>query len=84
MDWDLTHFKDGVSLGRVANYKSSSAGHGQNIVGLHPGLVVREFPRGETPKQAELFISRFMRVGGDFPAIEFRAPGWLHSTAHVW
>ena len=52
MDWDLTRFKDGVSLGRVANYKSSSAGHGQNIVGLHPGLVVREFPRGETPKQA--------------------------------
>ena len=32
------------------------------------------------PRQADLFIVKFMEAGGNYPASEFRAPGWLHSA----
>ena len=80
MDWDLTRSQGRISVGRVINYRSSPAGNGQCIVGLHPGLVGHELPQGETPKEADMFINRFMAAGGEFPSAEFRAPGWLHST----
>ena len=84
MDWDLARTQDGVFIERITNYRSSPTGHGRSTIGLQPGLVGQEFPKGETPKQANLFITKFMEVNDNFPASKFRALGWLHSVPSAW
>jgi len=39
-----------------------------------------EYPVGETPDQAYIFINQFMDIKGDFPKGEFLALGWVHSS----
>jgi len=41
---------------------------------------MREYPTGETPNQANTFISKFMEAKGDFLKSEFWVLGWVHST----
>ena len=48
MDWDLSRFISGVSLGRLGAKEVYSAGHGKDVFGLFPGLVRPEYPKGET------------------------------------
>ena len=45
------------------------------MIELLPGLVRHEYPRGETPKHANSFISQFMAAKGEFPPSEFWAMG---------
>ena len=54
------------------------------MVGLQPDLLRSEYPTGETPKQAGIFINQFIAAGGDFPKGEFRALGWIHSSGKQW
>jgi len=49
MDWDLSWFISGVSLGRLGAKEVHSAGHEKNVFGLFFGLVRPEYPKGETP-----------------------------------
>jgi len=49
------------------------------VLGLHPGLVRTEYPKGETPPAWSHFHSTIPRGGGDFPS-EFCATGYIHST----
>lgn len=83
MHWDLTRLQTSATLGMFVGGGAAPAGSGRNFVGLHPGLVRQEFPTGETPKQANLFINKFMRVRGEFPAGEFRTGGWMHRSTHT-
>ena len=51
---------------------------------LLSGSLEVEYPAGETPHQASMFINQFMNVKGDFPLGEFRALGWVHSSDKYW
>jgi len=49
--------------------------------------VRHKYPRGETLKQANSFINRFMAVKalkGEFSPSEFWAMGWVHSSQKIW
>ena len=83
IDWDLSRFVSGVSLGRLGAKEIHSAGHGKEVFGLFPGLVRSEYPRGETPQLGTTFINQFMKVRGDFP-VDFRPLGWVHSSNRSW
>jgi len=83
MDWDLSRFVSGVSLGRPGAKEIHSAGHGKEVFGLFPGLVRSEYPRGETPQLGTTFINQFMKVRGHFP-VDFRPLGWVHSSNRSW
>ena len=48
MDWDLSQFVSGVSLGRLSAKEVYSAGHGKDVFGLFPRLLMPEYPKGET------------------------------------
>ena len=50
MDWDLSQFVSGVSLGRLGAKEVYSACHRKDVFGLFPGLVRPEYPKGETPQ----------------------------------
>jgi len=84
MEWDLIKSQQGVSIGKITNRGAFLVGSSRDIIGLLPGLVRHEYPRGETPKQANLFINRFMTVKGDFLPSEFRVMRWVHSTQKIW
>ena len=51
------------------------AGGIRSVLGLHPGLVGKEVPTGETPAMAQTFLNYFVKAEGNHPARDFRAPG---------
>ena len=79
MDWDLSRYFSGVSLGRLGAKEVYSAGHGKDVFGLFSGLVRPEYPKGETPQLGATFINQFLKVSGDF-SVDFRPLGRVHST----
>ena len=83
MEWDLSKSTSGVSLGKLGVKEEYHAGHEKDIFSLYPGLVMAEYPTGETPQLATTFINQFLKVRGDFPP-KFCAPGWVHSTDKNW
>ena len=84
MDWELIKSLSGVSLGKIGANTAYPAGHGREVVGLQPGLVISEYLTGETPQQVTTFIYQFMVVKGNFLLGEFRTIGWIHSTKKQW
>ena len=50
----------------------------QVILGLRPGLSRPEFPVGKTPEANGTFLHQFREAGGNYPATDFRALGWIH------
>ena len=83
IDWDLSRFVFGVSLGRLGAKEVYSAGHGKDIFGLFSRLVRPEYSKGETPQLGATFINQFLKVMGDFP-VDFRLLGWVHSSDKSW
>jgi len=71
MDWDLVRAQSGVAIRRISNRDAFSIGHSRGILELLLGLMKQEFPTGEIPKQAATFISRFMKIKGEFPNLIF-------------
>ena len=80
MDWDLSRFVSGVSLGRLGAKEIHSTGYGKEVFGLFSGLVRSEYPRGETPKLGTTFINQFMKVRGVFPSTFVRSGGFILPT----
>ena len=77
---DVNSMTDGLGSNQVTagciNWKITNRGaipidSGRDITGLSPGLVRHEYPKGETSKQVNFFINRFMAVKGGFPPSEF-------------
>jgi len=80
MNWDLVKAQPGDAIERISNLAAFSIGHSREILELLSGSMKQEFPTCETPKQAATFISRFMKVMGEFSQCDFRAPGSVYST----
>ena len=80
MDWYLVKKQWGVSIGRISNRVAFPDGLSREILELLPSSMKQEFPTSGTPKQAATFISRFMKVKGEFPQSDFWVPGWMYST----
>jgi len=83
MEWDLSRFVFGVSLGRLGAKEAYPAGHGKDVFNLFSKLVRPEYPKRETPQLAAPFINQFLKIMGDFP-VDFRPLGWVHSTDKLW
>jgi len=84
MESELTKDQSGVSLERISHHTAIPARHGRNVVGLLPGSLKVNYPIGETPRQAPMFINQFMATKGDFSKGKFWALGWLHSSDKYW
>jgi len=84
IEWDLTEEQSKASLGQIYQHTIVPVDHDKNVVGLLPCSLEVEYPTGETPHQASMFINQFMDVKGDFPLGEFRALGWVHSSDKYW
>ena len=71
MEWDLTEEQSEASLGQICQHRTVPVDHEKNAVGLLPGSLEVEYPAGEIPHQASMFINQFMDVKGDFLPGEF-------------
>ena len=84
MEWDLTEEQSEVSLKQIFHHMAVPVDHDKNVVGLLPSSSEAEYPVGETPHLASMFINQFMDVKSDFPPGEFRALRWVHSSDKYW
>ena len=82
MDWDLSRFVSGISLGRLGAKEVHSAGHGKDVFGLFFRLVRPEYPKGETPQFAATFINQFLKVGVTFLSTFVRLGGFILPTSY--
>ena len=81
--WDLTKSQQSVSIGKITNRGAFPADSTSDIIGLLPSLVRHRYPRGETPKQENSFINKFMAVKGDSRPPNFeRLGGYTWSRKH--
>jgi len=56
MDWELVRPFSRVTLGKIGAHEAYTIGHGRDVLGLQPSLVRAEYPTGETPQLAAVFI----------------------------
>lgn len=80
MEWHLTKPQDGVLLGCLSSTATFSSSTDKHITGLLPGSLKKEYPIGETPITASIFLNCFSVVHGEFPSKDFRPLGWVHSS----
>jgi len=84
MTWRLTPQRESVVVGHLAARGANRAHRPAYVTGLLPGLMAKDVPAGEMPHMANTFINYFMAVGGNYPASDFRAPGWVLSGPNQW
>jgi hypothetical protein len=78
MTGSLTLSRDGVAVGVLTPKSYHRVGRLTVVNGLHPGLRVHETPPGENFAQVRTFLSHFLDVDGNYPASDFRVPGWIN------
>jgi len=77
MNWQVTQTTDSVHVGilTASSHSYNTVGPPWSILGLHPGNVLQDIPVGENPAMAQTFSNQFSKVNGNYPAMDFRAPG---------
>ena len=80
----LTLSRDSVAIGALTSKSYTRVGPPGMVNDLHPGLRGAEAPAGESFAQVRTFLSHFLDVGGNYPASEFRVPGWVNSGKKQW
>ena len=84
MAWRLTPQRESVIVGNLTARGAARANRPTYVTGLLPGLMTKDVPAGEMPYMANTFVNYFMAVGGNYPASDFRAPGWVRSSPNQW
>ena len=80
MQWQVTRTADSVHVGKLIapSFGYTRAGPPLCTLGLHPGNVLPDIPVGENPVVAQTFGNQFFKAHGNYPATDFRTPGWIH------
>jgi len=78
MGWDLVKSYSRVPLGKIGAHEAYTVGHG---LGLHPGLIRSEYPKGETPRLGATFLQQFLEVGVTSPLNIVRSVGFILLTS---
>lgn len=84
MPWSLTQGSDFVRIGKFLFREATGADPPRLSRGLLPSLRGKYIPVGEMPSVAPIFISSFLQVDRNYPAGDFRALGWVHSSPSHW
>ena len=84
MKWDVSRCAKSVHVGVLTLRSFTRSGPSRIVMGLHPGHVSCEMPMAENPAQVPTFLNRFVKAGGNYPAADFRTPGWVYSSKQAW
>ena len=77
MNWKVTRTTDFVHVGVLiaSSHSYTRAGPPRCIRRLHPGNILQDILMGENPTMAQTFGNQFLKVSGNYPVTDFRAPG---------
>ena len=80
MKWQVTRTIDSVHVEKLIapSPDYTRAGPPRCVLGLHPRNVLPDIPVGENPAVAQTFGNQFFKAPGNYPATDFRTPGWIH------
>ena len=86
MKWQVTWTIDSVQVGKFIAISPGyiRAGPPRCILGLHPENVLQDIPVGKNPAMAQTFGNLFFKVHGNYPATDFKTPGWIHPPKAWW
>ena len=73
-----------VHVGILTSRGFSRSGPPRSILGLHPSNVSRDVPMGENLAKVSIFLNQLINVGGNYPVIDFRTPGWVSVFKQQW
>ena len=84
--WQVSRSTESVHIGKLilSSPAYTRAGPPCCIMGLHPGNVLPDILVGENPAVAQTFGNQFFKVRGNYPATDFRTPGWIHPPKAWW
>jgi len=77
-NWSVTQSIYSVHMGILTLNGYSRSEPPQNILGLHSGNVGQDVPVGEKSSDVQTFLDQFVEANGNYPATDFRTPGWVH------
>ena len=86
MKWQVARTIDSVHVGKliVVSPGYTRAGPPCCILGVHPENVLQDILVGENPAMAQTFGNQFFKVHGNYPATDFKTPGWIHLPKAWW
>ena len=86
MNRQVIRTTDSVHVGvlTASSHNYTRVGHPQCIQGLHSGNALQDILVGENPDMAKTFSNQFLKVHDNYPATDFRAPGWIHPPKGWW
>ena len=68
----------------VSSHGYTKVGYPLCILGLHPENVLQDIPVEENPAMAQTFGNQFLKARDNYPAMDFRVPGWIHPPKAWW
>ena len=84
MRWSVTRSTDSVHVEILTLNGYNHCGSPRAILGMHSGGIEQELFVGENPAMAQTLLNQFIKVQANYPARDFRAPGWVHPTQKPW
>ena len=84
MKWSMTRSTNLVHVGILTLNGYNHSGSPRAILDLYPERISQDIPVGENPVMAQTFLNQFVKVQGNYPARDFRAPGWVHLAQKPW
>ena len=74
----VTRSTDSVHVGVLTPHGYNRFGPIRSVLGLHPGKVGQDIPVEVNSVMVPTFINQFVKVHSNYPATDFRVPGWVH------
>jgi len=84
MRWSVTLSTDLVHVGVFTLNGYNRFGSPRVVLSLHPGRIGQYIRVGDNPAMAQTFLNQFIKVQGNYPIKDFRAPGWVHPAQKLW
>ena len=81
MKWAVTQ---STHIGVLILSGYNSCGSPRAVVSMHSRRVGQNLPVGDNPTMAQTFLNHFIKVLGNYPVRDFRAPGWVHPAQKPW
>jgi len=86
MQRQVTQTTESVHVGKLiaSSPDYTRAGPPHCRLGLHPGNILPDILVGENPVVARIFENQFFKAHDNYPATDFRTPGWIHPPKAWW
>jgi len=80
----MTQGIDSVHVGILMLLGYNFLGPSRPVIGLDPSLISKDVLAAENPMMTQTFLNQFIKADGNYPTMDFRTNGLVHSTKKQW